>query len=281
VIYISTGGYTKWTCEKAIEFLSRYGFNAFELSGGKHLSDIAGALSKLSKKQKIVLHNYFPPPREPFVFNLASLQHDIVEKSMLHAKFAIDLSSEIGSKYYSFHAGYLIDPGSNELGGLIKVRKLNDRNECKRVFIDRVNELSRYAASKKVRLMIENNVLSSENYHEFKNNAFLMVDPEETSEILEKTDYNVGLLIDVAHLKVSAKSLGFSATDYLVDFSANTWGYHLSDNDGLRDTNYPVEKNSWFWKNIKKNLDYYSLEIYNVEPNELCKQLDLVNNYLN
>ena len=36
-----------------------------------------------------------------------------------------------------------------------------------------------------------------------------MVDQRETEEILAKTNENVGLLIDVAHLKVSAKTLVF------------------------------------------------------------------------
>ena len=34
-----------------------------------------------------------------------------------------------------------------------------------------------------------------------------MVDKTETEEVLQKTNDNVGLLIDVAHLKVSAKTL--------------------------------------------------------------------------
>jgi sugar phosphate isomerase/epimerase len=260
--------------------MASYGINSFELSGGMHFNDISNNLIKLSKKYSIVLHNYFPVPLEPFVFNLASLRQDIAEKSMLHAKLAIDLSYAVGSKYYSFHAGYLLDPGSQELGNLIRLRKLNNRIDSKNIFIERVNELSKYAATKNIKLMIENNVLSSENYHNFKNNAFLMVDPEETKEILEKVDKNVGLLIDVAHLKVSANSLKFSATEYLVEFRNKTWGYHISDNNGLSDTNHPVDKNSWFWTNLNKNLDYYSLEIYNVEADCLNKQMNLVNSKL-
>ena len=280
MIYVSTGGHPEWSFAQTIKFLSKYGIEAFELSGGVHLHDIANELSKQLGINKIVLHNYFPPPRDPFVFNLASLCPKIIEQSILHAKAAIDLSSDIGSSYYSFHAGYLIDPSVNELGMPIKGRKINDRRECKKLFIDRVNQLSKYAASKNVKLMIENNVLSYKNYQEFKNNAFLMVDPQETSEIIELTDGNVGLLIDVAHLKVSANTLGFSAVDYMNRFEGRTWGYHLSDNEGLMDTNHPIQKDSWFWQSMNKNLDYYSLEIYNASPEKLLQQLELVKDHL-
>ena len=82
------------------------------------------------------------------MFNLASLDREIANKSMDHAKHAVDLSHVAGSKYYSLHAGYLIDPPIHELGKQISQRKLNDKDESKNVFIKRVNELSRYAKNK-------------------------------------------------------------------------------------------------------------------------------------
>ena len=237
-------------------------------------------LKEVSQDNYIVLHNYFPPAEQPFVFNLASLENSIVEKSMRHAKYVIDLSSMVGSKYYSFHAGYLIDPAVNELGKQIKNRKLNDRNESKELFIERVNELSIYAANKNIKLMVENNVLSYKNYHEFKQNPLLMVDQSETEEIIERTDSNVELLIDVAHLKVSANTLGFSAKDYLLNFMDTTSAYHLSDNQGLEDSNNLIKHDSWFWPYINTNLDYYSLEIYNVSAQTLKQQLELAEGYI-
>ena len=194
---------------------------------------------------------------------------------MDHAKHAVDLSCIAGSKYYSLHAGYLIDPHVNELGKQIRQRKLNDKDESKNVFIERVNELSRYAKEKGIRVLIENNVVSKKNFLEFKCNPLLMVDQSETEEILIKTNENVGLLIDVAHLKVSAKTLNFSPEKYLLNFKETANGYHFSDNQGFEDSNELISNNSWFWPYINKNLDYYSLEIYNVNSHALKQQLEL------
>jgi sugar phosphate isomerase/epimerase len=275
MIYISTGGYGDWSFDQTVEYLSEVGINAFELSGGVFVADIESRLKSISQQYKVTLHNYFPPAQESFVFNLASLDDEIVNKSMDHAKCVIDLTSLVGSKYYSFHAGYLIDPLVDELGKKINQRKINDRDESKCVFIKRVNELSRYAYSKGIELLIENNVLSYKNHNEFKVNPLLMVDKEETDEIVSRTDSNVGLLIDVAHLKVSANTLGFSAEDYLMNFQDTVKAYHLSDNQGLDDSNDVISNDSWFWSYLNPNLDYYSLEVYNSSAQTLRRQLDL------
>jgi len=280
MIYVSTGGHNNWSFDQTTTHLLDVGINAFELYGGVYVSNVEEKLKEVSQDNDIVLHNYFPPAEQPFVFNLASLQNSIAEKSIKHAKYVIDLSSMVGSKYYSFHAGYLIDPAVNELGKRIKNRTLNDRNESKELFIERVNELSIYAANKNIKLMIENNVLSHKNYHEFKQNPLLMVDKSETEEIIEKTDSNVELLIDVAHLKVSANTLGFSAKDYLLNFIDTTLAYHLSDNQGQEDSNNLIKHDSWFWPYINTNLDYYSLEIYNVSAQTLKQQLELTEGYI-
>jgi len=275
MIYVSTGGYRHWSFDQTVKHLSEVGINAFELSGGVFVADIETRLKNISQEYSVTLHNYFPPAEEPFVFNLASLDDEIVNKSMEHAKCVIDLTSLVGSKYYSFHAGYLIDPVVNELGKKINQRKINDRDESKHIFIKRVNELSRYAANKDIELLIENNVLSYNNYHEFKDNPLLMVDQKETEEIMEKTDDNVGLLIDVAHLKVSANTLGFSAEKYLMNFKETVKAYHFSDNQGLEDSNDVIDNDSWFWPYINPDLDYYSLEIYNASAQVLKQQLEI------
>ena len=82
-------------------------------------------------------------------------------------------------------------------------------------------------------------------------------------------------MIDVAHLKVSANTLNFSAEDYLEEFRDSVCAYHLSDNDGLEDTNNILLDSSWFWNHINTSLNYYSLELYNLEPAAMKQQLEL------
>ena len=275
MIYVSTGGYKDISFIDAIQILSKENINAFELSGGLYNETTLEDLISLSSHYSLALHNYFPPAKDPFVFNLGTLNESIASKSIEHAKTAIEHASIIKSAYYSFHAGYLIDPMVDELGNKISKRFINDRNQSKSIFIERVNKLSEFAKSKNVKLMIENNVLSHKNFQEFQENPLLMVDSKETNEILNSTDENVGLLIDVAHLKVSANTLNFSAEDYLEEFRDSVCAYHLSDNDGLEDTNNILSDSSWFWNHINTSLNYYSLELYNLEPVVMKQQLEL------
>jgi sugar phosphate isomerase/epimerase len=280
MIYMSTGGYKDFPFDEVVSRLNHYGITAFELSGGRYTEKIKEKLLRLSASNDLAIHNYFPPHETPFVFNLASLNEEISKSSVSHAKSAIDHAALIGSEVYSFHAGYLIDPRVNELGEKINKRLINPRDKSMDVFISRVNKISEYAESKNIKLMIENNVLSQKNYLEFGDCPLMMVALEETAEIMGKTNDNVGLLIDVAHLKVSAQTLGFSAKEYMEEFKALSSGYHFSDNNGLSDDNNPVTENSWFWPFINKDLDYYSLEIYENDGELLRSQLDLTKEIL-
>ena len=280
MIYISIGGFKDLAFDEVILKLNKYGITAFELSGGKFIEQTKEKLISLSTSNNLAVHNYFPPHNVPFVFNLASLDAEIAQRSFNHAKLAIDYADLTGSGIYSFHAGYLIDPIVNELGEKINKQFINPRDKSMDVFISRVNALSEYAQTKNIKLMIENNVLSQKNFLEFDDSPFMMVELEETAEIMRKTNDNVGLLIDVAHLKVSAKTLGFSAKEYLEEFKIFSLGYHLSENNSLSDDNHPLEEDSWFWPFINRNLDYYSLEIYQNNGNLLRSQLDLVKDIL-
>ena len=158
----------------------------------------------------------------------------------------------------------------------MKSQNGNKRQEALNLFIARANKLAAHAERKGVKLLIENNVLSSRNYNSFGKNPFLMVDKAETEEVLTNSHNNLGLLIDVAHLKVSANTLEFSKIDFLNYFKDSISGYHLSDNSGLTDSNDDIEETSWFWPFINRHLNYYSLEVYNSDPKSLFKQLELI-----
>ena len=102
-----------------------------------------------------------------------------------------------------------------------------------------------------------------------------MTNATEAAYIMNKTKKNVNLLIDVGHLKVSSNSENFNRLSYLK--KVNKWikGYHLSDNNGFEDQNKKLNTNSWFWKYLKKDLEYYSLEIKSKNLSLLKKQLNL------
>ena len=89
------------------------------------------------------------------------------------------------------------------------------------------------------------------------------------------TDSNVKLLVDVAHLKVSAKTLKFDPVKYLSKLENWIEAYHLSDNNGMVDDNKNLTSHSWFWKYIKTDAEFCTLELKDLSLHNIKSQLKL------
>lgn len=276
MIFISTGGEHNMSAYDYANVLINKGISNIELSGGLYESVNVENYITLSKKANIQIHNYFPPPEIPFVFNLASKNDEIAESSMNLAKNAIKIAKQINRPIYSFHAGFLIDPKTDELGKTIRAKNINNREECLEIFISRINILAQYAKSHGVELLIENNVISQDNYNTFGDDPLLMTIASEAKYIMENTPDNVNMLLDVAHLKVSSNSLGIDKKEMFTVCDKWIKAYHLSDNNGSADTNETIDENSWFWPYIKPNKLFYTLEVYGVTTKEYLSQIDIV-----
>ena len=183
-------------------------------------------------------------------------------------------------KYYSFHAGFLCDIKVSELGKKVDKKILQNREESLDLFINRILKISERAKQKNINIMIENNVLSKNNQISFEGNPFLMCDADECEKVINSCPENVKLLIDVAHLKVSSNSLNFDKIKFLDKCNHLAGGYHLSDNDGLSDSNDKFDNKSWFWDHIDRKKDYYSIEVYNLRNNEIKELINIVKNKL-
>lgn len=281
MIYISTGGLRNLPAWRTSEEFLYHGIKNIELSGGLAHPENFEKLKQLKTQVHFQVHNYFPPPEKPFVFNLASLNPSTAKCSIEHAKTAIQWAVELGSSVYSFHAGYLLDLKVDELGKRISNRKIFEREAAINVFLERVNDLAEYALKHGVELLIENNVLSYENYREFGVDPLLMTAPDECVYIMENTLDNINMLVDVAHLKVSAKSLQFDPVLFL--YKCDKWikAYHFSDNDGKSDSNEPITEQSWFWPHVNRNCNYFSLEVYNCSTKHLKQQVKITQKMLN
>jgi sugar phosphate isomerase/epimerase len=276
MIFVSTGGVRLKTAAETAAELRQHGILGVELSGGAHSSTQEADLIASHNDLVFQVHNYFPPPAEPFVFNLASSDRDLAARSVEHVRSAMRLAVALGRPIYSFHAGFRINPAVSELGGPIQRRQLCDRATALCQFGEKMLVLAEEARREGVTLLVENNVLTAENFAAFGEDPLLLTHPDEIGDFMGTMPHNVGLLLDVAHLKVSARTLGFDAAAAHDQVKDRIQGYHLSDNDGRSDSNDPVVAGSWFWEVIRPDLDYYTLEVYRTSPAELAMQCELV-----
>ena len=125
---------------------------------------------------------------------------------------------------------------------------MTDRATALHHFYENMILLANEAKREGVTLLIENNVLSTANKAVFNEDPLLLTHPDEIESFMCEMPENVGLLMDVAHLKVSAKTLGFDPKQAHAKVKRWIQGYHLSDNDGHVHINY---------------IYYIKIEVYN------------------
>lgn len=237
MIFVSSSCVKKKKISESVEALAKAGFQNVELSGGSdYYPEFEAELLELKEKYDLHYrcHNYFPPPQEHFVLNLASLDPDSLGRAKAHAEKQIEIGKNLGTDRVSFHAGFLIDIKLSEIGKVIERRELNDIAEALKVFRNSVVELSQLAQP--LALYIENNVVSAKNYEKYgQQNPMLCTDKKSIDDQLGPLPAR--LLLDVAHLKVSCNSLKLNFETELDQLLPMTDYLHISDNDGLEDSN--------------------------------------------
>lgn len=265
MIYISSSCIKDKNIKKSLQTILASGIKNIELSGGtNYYGELECDLIKLKKAHDInfLCHNYFPPPQEHFVLNLASMNEEIYRKSLNHYIKAIELSQKIGSPKFALHAGFLMDISLNEIGKKISEKKIIKKEIAIERFCEGFIKLKQYLGD--LELYIENNVYSHMNAKQFNfKNIFMLTSSENYIDLRRNIDFK--LLLDVAHLKVSTKTLGLDFNKEL-SFLLNESDYiHLSENNGFVDNNEIIHENSYIWEIIKSNkvsMDTVTLEIY-------------------
>jgi len=278
MIYISTSCVKHNKIKDSVEELAENGFQNIELSGGtEYYENFENDLIVLKDKYKLNYrcHNYFPPPKKPFVLNLASLNDETFQMSFDHLKNVVALSSRLGADKFAFHAGFFIDIKLSEIGKKLSRDNLFDEKKSVERFCSAYDIVKEQA--KNVSLFIENNVFSKTNAETYDDeNPFMMTNFNEYKSLKEKIDFN--LLLDVAHLKVSAKTLGLNWESEFENMMSVSSYIHVSDNDGFHDLNSQLTKNSSLLSMLKqsdtKNKDF-TLEIYD-EMNAIKKSYEVL-----
>lgn len=223
--------------KEAVAELAGAGIDRIELSSSHRHED--GILSFLRKaRARFLVHNYFPPPQEPFIFNLSSPEASVRRRSIELASEAVALCAELGCETYTIHGGYLSDPtlafGFEQGTSLAHEKGLA-------VFFESLRELCREAYRVGVGVAVENNPC--------------MPGVEGTLLFDDRSDFDAmfaegaleeaSVLLDVGHLKVSSAVLGFDADDFVEAVRPRVKLLHVNTNDGLVDSHSPFEEDDW------------------------------------
>lgn len=252
--YISTGAFRFSELREIIAFSVARGIDHIELSSGvTYRQNLLDPVRETNQKQiTYLIHNYFPPVENPFVLNLASPDPDTRKRSLDLCEAAIELTAQLEAPFYSVHSGFTFDIRPGLLGKPESQRDipLNAHipyEQAYTIFVKSVLNLTKFAKSKGVRLLIENNVVSPIYAREHNRNTLLMATADEIVRLMSDVDDPaLGVLVDVGHVKVTATVLGFRRERFVEALAPHIGAFHLSDNDGQTDQNLPFSEDTWF-----------------------------------
>ena len=228
-----------------------------------------------------VIHNYFPPPKVPFNFNLSSEKKIIREKSVKLAKKAIDLCCQIESPLYTFHAGFTVDPP--KLGKPLPQININKRENAIKTYINEVTKIVEYADSVGIKVAMEPNVVQKFNLIDGKNELCLFAEYFEIEKLFKTLkNTSLGLLVDLGHTSVTSHWLKFDKDEFVKKCKKYTYAIHISNNNGLQDQHKSLTKNCWQLSKLKNFKKYpIILETMNLSGEEIKQNIKLVENSIN
>jgi sugar phosphate isomerase/epimerase len=125
-----------------------------------------------------------------------------------------------------------------------------------------LGSLGEHAREAGVRLLVENHVLAAFNLERFDENPLLMADPDEIELVIAELGGNVGLLMDVGHLKVSSHTLGFDLPEAMARLLPLAEGFHLSENGGMADDHLSFGDDAWFLPHLVGRQDFMTIEVH-------------------
>jgi len=225
-----------------------HGLNAIELGAGVTIGDPGVFETKnlpalKTGGRRFLIHNYFPPPRESFVLNLASPDDALRRRSLDFVTAALDLAARLDVPYYSVHAGFVVDP--LEMGPTsFRFPPLPSPDEPRRAmerFVSAIEPAVSHAESVGVGLLVENNVCPAD-----LRGKLLLQTAEEFRDLLDACpSESLGVLLDTGHLQVAARTFGFDCAGFVDALGPYVKVVHVHDNDGFVDTHEPIGADGW------------------------------------
>lgn len=225
-----------------ISLYRSHGLDAIELGAGVS-ADKDGLSQVAGMGCRFLVHNYFPPPSDPFVLNLASGDAGIRQQSLDFVSEALALTARLSALFYSVHAGFITDPTSFGTVSFVfpmpastgEAQSAMDRfTTALEIALDHAQHLG-------VQLLIENNACS----HELCGKLLLQTADEFLTLFRVLSSPDLGILLDTGHLNVTAHILGFDRMTFVDQVAPYVRAFHVHDNDGIADTHQPAQPGSW------------------------------------
>lgn len=249
-IFVSTNCIAGDEQNGVIENLFRAGIKNIEL-GSRVISENTKPAEVTQFGLNLAAHNYFIKPDKPIILNLSSPNKEILNRSQEYMVKGIDFCHDAGIKLFTIHAGFRSDPDLNL--NFNREAKVMPYKQSFDIFIDSVKAINDYAAGKNIRIGVENNVLSETNLINGKNKLLLLCEAEEFDELWQRIpSNNLGMLLDLGHLKVTARSLKFDRYKFIERVKNKVFALHVHDNNEHADDHKPLDRESWCLDILKR-----------------------------
>lgn len=267
-----------------LELCFRYGFRHIELGSTHDYEGDPQAIVRCFQFEYLV-HNYFPPPQESFILNIASLDETIYRRSINQIFRSIDFCDEIGARLYTFHPGFLTDPKGESQDPSNYDFKFSDERLAKADYqnafqrmVEAISQIISYGQKRRVPIALETEGTFYRNRH------LLMQKPEEYCNFFRYfSPQDIRINLNLGHLHLAASFFNFRVQDF-VDLVANyVVAMEMSHSEGLRDEHRPLCEDGWYWDIItdpRFQRIYKILELRNTSIDEISQNARMIRHRL-
>ncbi|MBF0518192.1 MAG: DUF692 family protein [Nitrospirae bacterium] len=241
-IFISTQCIKRGGIIESIEAISEITPN-IELTGGNlYEENLLDKLRQIKGKKQLnlLIHGYFPPPKNDFVLNFActgNKTRDFIRETMAFVR-ALDI------EYYSVHGGFKRD---FDVKDEILINPSGPQYTMQRVY-ENIEWFKREFPEK---ILVIENLYPNNNDPENS----LLTHIDEITELMDSGNH-VYLLLDLGHLKISSRLFRFNYLDAVNTlferFGNRIREVHLSENTGNNDDHFIVHTDSVQYMIIRK-----------------------------
>ena len=246
-VFVSTLNFGTGPMSEVMGRLGRLAYESVEISSGHRSEDesLSPVLSYArARKASVILHNYAPPEPGNLLINLSDPDSDTRDQVVRFLKSRIEFTRELGSDYYSFHAGYRVpyrfgirDYDASQVLG---------RELALEIFGEALKPVLAHAELHGVHIGVENHVVERGNQ-----GNLILYDQGDFEVLFQGFDSEfLHLHLDIGHLKVTCESLHLDPRAFLTQFRDKIMTVHLHDNDGKVDQHQPFGKDAWFLEHL-------------------------------